>query len=57
VGVPAPPPVALTVAVNVTDCPETEGFTDEPTAVAVFALLIVCVSVVEVLELKLVSPP
>jgi hypothetical protein len=33
--VAAPPPVALTVAANVTDCPQTDGLTDEVTVVAV----------------------
>jgi hypothetical protein len=33
VGVPDPGGTALTVAVNVTACPETDGFTDEVTSV------------------------
>ena len=41
VGVPAPGAVALTVAVNVTDCPCTEGFISETTAVVVAALFTV----------------
>ena len=35
-GVPEAGAVTETVAVNVTDCPLTEGFTDEETAVEVF---------------------
>ena len=57
VGVPAPGLTALTVAVKVTDSPNTEGFTDELTEVLVAALLTVCVSVAEVLVLKLPLPP
>lgn len=37
VGVPAPGDVTVTVAVNVTDWPNTEGFADEATAVVVEA--------------------
>ncbi|MEQ1916795.1 MAG: hypothetical protein ABL856_08735, partial [Gallionella sp.] len=37
VGVPEPGATVVTVAVNVTDCPVTEGFTDDVTAVVVFA--------------------
>src|ERR1051326_8074286 len=36
-GVPAPGATGETVAVKVTDCPNTEGFTDEVTAVEVSA--------------------
>jgi len=39
VGVPEPGAVAVTVAVSVTDCPKTDGLTDEMTAVEVLALL------------------
>ena len=35
VGVPAPGAVTVTVAVNVTDCPKTDGFTLEVTTVDV----------------------
>src|SRR5207244_77088 len=56
VGVPDPGATALTVAVNVTDCPNTALVADELTAVVVLALLTVCVKTAEVLELKLVSP-
>jgi len=47
-------PVAVdgvTVAVNVTDAPNVEGFADEDTAVVVDALLTVCVRAEEVLPL------
>src|SRR2546427_11628411 len=56
VGVPVPGAVAVTVAVKVTDWPNTEGLTEEVTAVAVLALLTVCVKLGEVLPLKLTSP-
>src|SRR5438876_418616 len=39
VGVPTPRATAATVAVNVTDCPETEGFADVITAVMLTAFL------------------
>ena len=55
-GVPAAGVVAVTVAVNVTDCPEHDGLAEEPRAVVVLALLTVCVKLVEVLVLKLPSP-
>src|SRR5579864_2156589 len=41
VGVPAPGDTGETVAVKVTDCPNTDGFADDVTAVAVSALTIV----------------
>ena len=58
VGVPVPGATAVTVAVNVTDWPKTEGFSDEVTAVAVLALLTTCGFPVSepVLPLKLGSP-
>ena len=56
VGVPVPGAVALTVTVNVTGCPDTEGLAEEVTAVVVLALLTVCVRVDELLALKLPSP-
>src|SRR5579884_216254 len=49
--------VMLTVAVNVTDWPYTEGFTDELTAVVVLALFTTWLTVLLVLVLKLLSPP
>jgi hypothetical protein len=55
-GVPAPGAVALTVAVKVTDCPKTDGFAEEPTAVVVFALLTVWVRGGDVLPVKLPPP-
>ena len=39
VGVPDPPPVGLTVAVNATDCPFTDGLGEEVKAVEVADLL------------------
>ena len=58
VGVPVPGATAVTVAVNVTDWPKTEGFSDEVTAVAVLPLLTTCgFPVIEpVLPLKVASP-
>ena len=43
----------VTVAVNVTDCPETEGLTAELTVVVVEALLTVCETAPLVEPLKL----
>jgi hypothetical protein len=40
-GVPAPGAFTVTVAVNVTDCPNTDGLTDDARVVAVLALLTV----------------
>lgn len=51
-----PPAELVTVAVNVTDCPATDGLSDEVMAVAL-ALSTICVSTLEVLAAKLVSPP
>ena len=56
VGVPAPGVTALTVAVKVTDWPNTDGFTDEVTVVELLALLTVCVMAAVVLPAKFVSP-
>lgn len=39
-GVPEAGELALTVAVNVTDCPDTDGLADEVTEVVVFPLVI-----------------
>lgn len=56
-GVPLPGDVAETVAVNVTDCPETEGLWSEVTPVVVSALFTVCETAGEfVLPLKLLLP-
>ena len=56
-GVPAPGDVTAIVAVNVTDWPNTDGFTLEVTAVVVLALLTTWLTLELVLVLKLVSPP
>jgi hypothetical protein len=56
VGVPAPGATALTVAENVTLCPNTDGFTDEVTVAELLALLTVCVMAADVLPVKLLSP-
>src|SRR6266404_5675800 len=53
VGVPLVP---LTAAVNVTDWPNTEGFSEELTVVVVEPLLTVCVNAAEVLLVKVASP-
>ena len=50
-------PELVTVAVNVTDFPKTEGFALDVRVVVVVALLTVCINVVLVLVLDLVSPP
>ena len=39
----------VTVAVNVTDCPETDGFNEETTLVELFALFTTCFSAFDVL--------
>ena len=57
VGVPAPGATAATVAVNVTDWPNTEGLADEVSEVVVLAMVTVCETVLEVLVFKFVSPP
>src|SRR5207247_3581011 len=57
VGVPAPGLFAVTVAVNVTACPDSDGLAEELTTVAVLAFFTVSVSVLEVLPLKVASPP
>lgn len=54
VGVPAV--LDVTVAVNVTDCPNVAEFSDDATVVAEVALT-VWLSAVDVLPLKLASPP
>ena len=57
VGVPAPGDTAVTVALKVTDWPNTEGLTDEFTAVELLALLTVWPPAsVPLLVLKLPSP-
>ena len=57
VGVPAPGAAALTVAMNTTEWPNTEGFTVDVTVVETDALFTVCVMAAEVLPPKLLSPP
>jgi hypothetical protein len=57
VGVPTPAPVTLSVAVNVTDWPNTDGVPEELTAVLVLALFTVCPPLKEpLLLIKLLSP-
>ena len=51
-----PGPVTVTVAVKVTFWPQTDGFTEDATAVVVFPLPTVWVKDA-VLALKLLSPP
>src|SRR5439155_454437 len=55
-GVPAPGLLAVTVAVKVTDCLNTDGLTEELADVVV-PYFTVCVSLEEVLPLKFASPP
>src|SRR5207247_3355325 len=55
-GVPVPGLFAVTVAVNFTDCPNTDGFNEELTDVVV-PYFTVCVSVGVVLPVKFPSPP
>src|SRR5215831_9786716 len=56
VGVPAPGATALTVAVNVTVWPNTDGLADEVTVVVEPSWLTVCSRLAEVEAVKLVSP-
>jgi hypothetical protein len=56
VGVPVPGATAVTVAVNVTDWPNTDGFTDELTLVELDDGLTVWVIAADVLLEKFVSP-
>src|SRR5947199_280558 len=57
VGVPVPGAVAVTVAVNVTDWPNTGAADDELRATAVAAWATVCENVGDVALAKLASPP
>jgi hypothetical protein len=57
VGVPAPGEFTLMVAVKFTDWPNTEGLTEEVTAVVVFALFTVWLSAREVLAAYPEPPP
>jgi hypothetical protein len=54
--VPAPGAVAATVAVKVTDSPNTEGFTEDVNAVVVLALFTTWLTAELVLVMKLESP-
>ena len=56
VGVPPPGLFAVTVAVKVTDCPDTDGLAEELTNVVVFYFT-VWVTLDDVLPVKLASPP
>jgi len=49
--------VGVTVAVNVTEAPNADGFADEASVTVVFVLFTVCVRVVDVPLLSFVSPP
>jgi hypothetical protein len=55
-GVPAPDPLAVTVAVKRVAWPNTVGFIEDVRLVLVLALLTVWLKLLEVLALKLVSP-
>jgi hypothetical protein len=57
VPVGVPPAVLVTVAVNVTDWPPTEGLSDEVSNVALGFRLIICMMGLAVLEAKFGSPP
>jgi hypothetical protein len=54
--VPVGPEVGLTVAVNVTCCPKTEGSSEDVSAVAVPTALTVCERAEDVLPAKLALP-
>ncbi len=56
VGVSEPGLFAVTVAVNFTDCPNTDGFNEELTAVLV-PYFTLWVNLRDVLPLKFASPP
>jgi len=57
VGTPEPGALAATVAVNVTDCPKTEGMADDETELVVADWFTDCDSVEDVLVAKFASPP
>src|SRR5207244_242642 len=57
VGVPEPGLLGVTVAVKVTDCPNTDGLAEGLAGVVVLAFFTVWVSVLEVLPLKIALPP
>ena len=54
--VPAPGVVVATVAVKVTDCPKSEGFTEDVNTVVVLALFTTWLTAELVLVTKLESP-
>ena len=56
VPVGVPPPVPVTVELNVTDCPLTDGLSDDVTVVVV-GFSTTCVSARDVLPEKFESPP
>jgi hypothetical protein len=56
VGVPAPGATTATVAVKVTDCPKTDGLTEDVRLVVVVALLTTWLTAPLVLVRKLPSP-
>ena len=57
VGVPEPGTTADTVAMKVTDWPNTVGFKEDAVVAELLALLTVCVMAAEVPVAKLLSPP
>jgi hypothetical protein len=57
VGVPEPGATADTVAMKVTDWPNTVGFKEDAVVAELLALLTVCVMAAEVPVAKLLSPP
>ena len=57
VGTPVPGAIGLTVAVTVTDWPNTDGFTEVVNVVEVASLITVWVIAAEPPALKLASPP
>ena len=57
VGEPEPGATTLSTPVKVTDWPDSEGFVEELNAIEVAALFTVWLKLLEVLVLKLVSPP
>jgi hypothetical protein len=56
VPVAVPPNCPATVAVKLTDCPSTEGFTDEVSAIEELACFTTWLTDVEALLVKFVSP-
>src|ERR1700731_1673087 len=56
VGVPEPGAVTFTIAVTVSGCPATDGFSDDASDVVVAAGLTVCVSMEAAAPMKFLSP-